>query len=33
MIDGVSCATIIVKTTLKKMGLNAKPHPHPYNMN
>jgi len=33
MIDGGSCANIIVKTTLEKMGVKAEPHPHPYNVN
>ena len=27
MIDGGSCANIIAKTTFKKMGLKAEPHP------
>ena len=30
MIDGGSCANIIAKTTLEKMGLKAEPHLHPY---
>ena len=33
MIDGSSCANIIVKTALEKMGVKAEPHPHPYNVN
>ena len=28
-----SCANIIAKTTLEKMGLKAELHPNPYNMN
>jgi len=32
MIDGGSCANIIAKITLEKMGLKAEPHPHPYNV-
>ena len=33
MIDGGSCANVIAKTALKKMGLRAEPHPHSYNVN
>jgi len=33
MIDGDSCVNIITKTTIEKMGLQAEPHPHPYNVN
>ena len=33
MIDVGSCANIITKTALEKMGLKAEPHPHPYNVN
>ena len=32
IIDGGSCANIIVKTTLEKTGLKAEPHSHLYNM-
>ena len=33
MIDGGSCANIIAKTALEKMGLKVEPHLHPYNVN
>ena len=33
MIDGGSCANIIAKTALEKMGLKAEPYLHPYNVN
>jgi len=32
MIDGGSCANIIAKAALEKIGLRAERHPHPYNM-
>ena len=33
MIDEGSCAKIITKTALEKMGLKVEPHPYPYNVN
>jgi len=33
MIDGGSCTNTIAKTTLEKMGLDAEPHSHLYNVN
>ena len=33
MIDGGSCANIIAKTALEKIGLKAELHPHPHNVN
>jgi len=33
LINEGSCANIIDKTTLEKMGLKAKPHSHSYNVN
>jgi len=33
MVDGGNCANIITKTSHKKMGLKAEPHPYPYNVN
>jgi len=33
MIDRDSCANIIAKTALEKMGLKVEPHPYPYNVN
>jgi len=33
LIDGGSCANIIAKTALEKMGLRAEPHRHSYNVN
>ena len=32
MIDGGSCADIIINTTLKKMSLKAESYPYPYNV-
>jgi len=32
MIDGDSCVNIIAKTVIHNMGLQAEPHPQPYNM-
>jgi len=33
MINGGSCANMIAKTALEKMGLKVEPHPHLYNVN
>ena len=33
MIDGGSCANIIVKTTLEKMSIKTEPHPYSYHVN
>ena len=33
MIDEGSCANIIAKTALEKMGLKAELHPYPHNVN
>ena len=33
MIDGGSCANLIAKAALEKIGLKAEPHPNPHNVN